>query len=123
MISIEDRFNVYVTLMSRYIYIAAITERLLALGRALFQNEYVKTFENRCVCIYNYLSTVTIRELCMIAYQYADMVGAATLILVFYIGIKYYLFKTIVTCVFGLCLYIYVKIMENRGHLDTKIDK
>jgi len=118
MIGIEDRFHVYVTLMSRYIYIAAITERLLALGRALFQNEYVKTFENRCVCIYTYLSTVTIRELCMIAYQYADMVGAATLILIFYIGIKYYLIKTIVACVFGLCLYIYVKIMENREHLE-----
>ena len=118
MISIEDRFHVCFTLMSRYIYMAAITGRLLALGRALFQNEYVKTFENRCVCVYTYLSTVTIRELCMVAYQYADMVGAATLILVFYIGIKYYLVKTIVICVSGLCLYTYVKIMENREHLD-----
>ena len=95
--------------MSHYSYVFTLGEsleqqyRCLGVGRS----------------VYNYVSTVTVRDiLCLLyetAYQYPDMVGAASLITAFYIGLKYFLVKTIVICIAGLSLYIYVKIREESN--------
>jgi len=124
MISIEDKCELYFTLISRYAYVAAITERILTFGRALFRNQYVLTFEKRCKDLYNSMSLRNIIQLLCdgenhrlvreLAYEYADMIGFVALLIAFYVGIKYFLFKTILICVTGLSLYIYVKIMEGR---------
>jgi hypothetical protein len=74
--------------------------------------------------VYTYLSTVTLRDILHLlyetAYQYPDMVGAVSLITAFYIGLKYFLVKTIIICIAGLSLYIYVKIRE--GSIQEKKD-
>ena len=109
MICIEDRILGFWTQMSHY-------SSVFTLGRFLEQKSHLIGLG---LSVYHYVSTITVRDILRLLYetgcQYPDIVGAVSLITAFYIGLKYFLVKTIVICIAGLSLYIYIKIREDSN--------